>query len=99
MIIRQLNMIKSFQWEESTSWFPGYLWKPCVCPDCGALIGFVFEPINHSLVELPQTFYGLILTSLISEHCKYIQYSRVFGMDLWARFFFLVPLHIVISHL
>lgn len=56
------------EWEESTSWYPGYLWKPCVCPDCGAYIGFVFEPINPSSVEPSTTFYGLILSSLISEH-------------------------------
>ncbi|XP_026726245.1 protein cereblon homolog isoform X2 [Trichoplusia ni] len=55
------------EWEESTSWFPGYRWKPCVCPDCGAYVGFVFEPINLSLEKPSKTFYGLIMTTLISE--------------------------------
>ncbi|XP_047039400.1 uncharacterized protein LOC124644192 isoform X1 [Helicoverpa zea] len=61
------SCIPTGEWEESTSWFPGYVWKPCICPDCGAYIGFVFQPINPDLVEPPKTFYGLILTHLISE--------------------------------
>lgn len=70
------NALQQLQWEESTSWFPGYRWKPCVCPDCGAYVGFVFEPINPSLEKPSKTFYGLIMTTLISESCKYYNFYR-----------------------
>ncbi|XP_075984116.1 uncharacterized protein LOC142981853 isoform X2 [Anticarsia gemmatalis] len=56
------------EWREDTSWYPGYRWKSCVCPECGAYVGWIFEPIYPDLVEPSKTFYGLILTSLISEN-------------------------------
>lgn len=60
-----------FQWEEKDTWFPGYRWKPCVCPDCGEYVGWVFEPKYPDFVEPPSTFFGLFLSSLIGESCKY----------------------------
>lgn len=51
-----------WQWEDS--WFPGYLWRPCICPECGAQIGWVYEPMNSILHK---SFYGLILSQLVGE--------------------------------
>ena len=31
-------------WREEASWYPGYLWRVCVCPQCGAHLGWMFEP-------------------------------------------------------
>ena len=31
-------------WSGEASWYPGYLWRVCVCPQCGAQIGWMFEP-------------------------------------------------------
>ena len=31
-------------WTAEASWYPGYLWRVCVCPQCGAQIGWMFEP-------------------------------------------------------
>lgn len=62
---------ETLQWEERGSWYPGYRWKQCVCPDCGEYIGWVFEPLDSDIVETSSPFYGLIITSLISESCKY----------------------------
>ena len=31
-------------WTEEASWYPGYLWRVCVCPQCGAHLGWMFEP-------------------------------------------------------
>ncbi|CAK1548401.1 unnamed protein product [Leptosia nina] len=33
------NCITFDEWEEEQLWFPGYCWKPCLCPECGVLIG------------------------------------------------------------
>ena len=31
-------------WTAEASWYPGYLWRVCLCPQCGAQIGWMFEP-------------------------------------------------------
>ncbi|XP_059049401.1 uncharacterized protein LOC131844509 isoform X1 [Achroia grisella] len=59
------------EWNDIDSWFPDYIWKPCVCPECGAYLGRVFKHTNPSNVNTSDPFYGLILESLIGETCKY----------------------------
>ncbi|XP_061709863.1 protein cereblon-like isoform X2 [Cydia pomonella] len=53
------------------SWFPGYSWRICTCPHCGAHIGWTFE--NSSLGVTDQsttanTFHGLILSNILGEN-------------------------------
>lgn len=65
---KKSTCVPTGEWEETTSWFPDYLWKPCVCSECGAFVGFVFKPI-YSNVDAPNSkFYGLVLTTVISEN-------------------------------
>lgn len=72
-----------FQWEEAASWYPGYLWKPCVCPECAAFIGCVFQPVQPGLIVPSETFYGLLLRTLVSESCKYNLFLLVFNVWVW----------------
>lgn len=60
------------QWEVEESWFPGYHWQICVCPECGEYIGWAFESDKTSNTPF-NTFFGLILPNLIGKSCKYIQ--------------------------
>ena len=58
-------------WQSEASWFPGFVWRVCVCPQCGHHLGWIFEP--EDLVSPGQDrasstgFYGLILASVIDE--------------------------------
>ncbi|XP_050352038.1 uncharacterized protein LOC126774513 [Nymphalis io] len=63
----QADCIVKEEWEEKEIWFPGYTWKPCFCPECGILIGWMFEQHNTKIIETDQ-FFGLILGNLISEN-------------------------------
>ena len=31
-------------WEKQGTWFPGFLWRVCVCPKCRTHVGWMFEP-------------------------------------------------------
>ncbi|KAM3966575.1 protein cereblon isoform 1-T1 [Aphomia sociella] len=55
------------EWKEIDSWFPGYSWNLCVCPECGAFIGWVFKPINPSIAKTSDPLYGLILESVVGS--------------------------------
>ncbi|XP_072935810.1 uncharacterized protein [Epargyreus clarus] len=62
----------NFQWEEDDYWFPDYKWKTCVCSECGAILGWMYQPIDSYSVVIPTQFFGLIVANLVSETCKYI---------------------------
>ncbi|XP_047543374.1 uncharacterized protein LOC125075704 [Vanessa atalanta] len=64
----QSTCVGQEEWEEKEIWFPGYTWKPCFCPECGILIGWMFEHHNPKIVEAHDQFFGLILGNLISEN-------------------------------
>jgi hypothetical protein len=32
------------EWTGLATWFPGFVWRVCVCPQCGAHLGWMFEP-------------------------------------------------------
>ncbi|KAL0850001.1 hypothetical protein ABMA28_011912 [Loxostege sticticalis] len=53
------------EWEES-SWFPGYISRPCICSECGAFIGWVFQPSDFRL-KSSEVFFGLILPNIVGE--------------------------------
>lgn len=80
--------LHTFQWEVNDSWFPGYRWKPCLCPDCGAYIGLIFKPIDAESVA-PKQLFGLILPNVISETCKYYIIFLWFGMGFVGVLFLL----------
>ncbi|XP_050673251.1 uncharacterized protein LOC126971136 [Leptidea sinapis] len=63
------NCTGTGEWEEEKElWFPGYRWKPCVCSDCGASLGWVFEKYNNSdTIQDPEKFYALIIPHLIDQ--------------------------------
>ncbi|CAG9782866.1 unnamed protein product [Diatraea saccharalis] len=52
------------EWEES-SWFPGYISRPCMCAECGTYLGWVFQPEQPK--KNSELFFGFILSSLIGE--------------------------------
>ncbi|XP_013166688.1 PREDICTED: protein cereblon homolog [Papilio xuthus] len=54
------------QWQEEELWYPGYQWKPCICPECGTFVGWVYKSSDIELFR-PQIFYVLIASSLISD--------------------------------
>ncbi|KAK8396064.1 hypothetical protein O3P69_005276 [Scylla paramamosain] len=59
------------EWYGEHSWFPGYLWKVCICPRCRAHLGWIFEPETKASTThfkaSSEGFYGLILEKLITE--------------------------------
>ncbi|RVE39827.1 hypothetical protein evm_015523, partial [Chilo suppressalis] len=52
------------EWEES-SWFPGYISRPCICNECGTYLGWVFQPSQPK--KNFETFFGFILSSLVGQ--------------------------------
>ncbi|XP_073946139.1 protein cereblon-like [Choristoneura fumiferana] len=67
IVFEQSTCVGIGEWEADNSWFPGYQWKLCVCPDCAAFLGWIFEPINPRIRNSPDKIFSLILTSLIGE--------------------------------
>ena len=71
MINLLLGCVGVGDWQSEASWFPGFVWRVCVCPQCGHHLGWIFEP--EDLVSPGQDrasstgFYGLILASVIDE--------------------------------
>ncbi|XP_063372508.1 protein cereblon-like [Cydia amplana] len=59
------------EWQVDNSWFPGYRWKLCICPDCGQLVGWIFESISRGSLKSPDEVFCLVLTSVIGESCNY----------------------------
>jgi len=31
-------------WTSDYTWYPGYSWRVCVCPQCGQHLGWMFQP-------------------------------------------------------
>jgi len=58
-------------WTPEASWYPGYLWKACICPKCRAHLGWMFEPEDSATEsqEKPSEagFYAIILNKVIDE--------------------------------
>ncbi|XP_047514637.1 uncharacterized protein LOC125055923 [Pieris napi] len=73
IITNYSNCIGLGEWEEDEElWFSGYRWRPCLCPDCGVLVGWLFEKYNplgsnNSFYEVKDQFYALILPNLVSQ--------------------------------
>ncbi|CAG4924158.1 unnamed protein product [Colias eurytheme] len=61
------NCIGFGEWEKEELWFPGYHWKPCLCPECGDIIGWLFENRNPEQIYTFNRFFALILPNLLSE--------------------------------
>ena len=59
-------------WTSDHTWYPGYHWRVCVCPQCGAHLGWMFEPEDSDLINLEKPsssgFYALIVSKIIDEH-------------------------------
>ncbi|GLG99956.1 hypothetical protein R5R35_000469 [Gryllus longicercus] len=51
-------------WHNEHSWFPGYIWRHCLCPRCGHHLGWIFIP--QSMVSL-KTLYALSLDNILGE--------------------------------
>jgi len=58
-------------WTGEATWYPGYLWRACVCPKCRAHLGWMFEPEDSATPDRGRPsdagFYALILSKLIDE--------------------------------
>jgi len=58
-------------WTSEASWYPGYLWKACVCPKCRAHLGWMFEPEDSATEDQKRPseagFYAIILGKVIDE--------------------------------
>ncbi|XP_025208346.1 protein cereblon homolog [Melanaphis sacchari] len=58
-------------WQTEDSWFPGYVWKVCVCAKCGRHIGWMFEPLHlatsDKIYPSKEGFYVVIISSIINE--------------------------------
>jgi len=58
-------------WQLEDSWFPGYVWKICVCAQCGRHIGWMFEPLHLAtsdrIYASKEGFYVVIISSVINE--------------------------------
>ncbi|XP_052753623.1 uncharacterized protein LOC113523093 isoform X2 [Galleria mellonella] len=75
----QSSCMPTGEWKDIDSWFPDYIWRPCLCPECGAYIGRVFKPSKSNKINSTEQFYGLILESLIGETYSIIQYPTILG--------------------
>ena len=55
-------------WTSEASWYPGYLWKVCVCPHCQIQLGWIFEPKDTAVKELLKPsdagFYAVIVKNV-----------------------------------
>ena len=49
----------TYEW----TWFKGYMWEISLCKNCNLHLGWHFQSENNN------SFYGLILTKLISNTC------------------------------
>jgi len=58
-------------WEKEGTWFPGFVWRVCVCPKCGSHVGWMFEAEDLLQPNQPKPsksgFYGIILSKVIDE--------------------------------
>jgi len=59
-------------WTSEASWYPGYLWRVCVCPHCRAHLGWMFEPEDTAVEEREKPskagFYAIIVNKVIDEN-------------------------------
>ncbi|XP_048005755.1 uncharacterized protein LOC125241355 [Leguminivora glycinivorella] len=68
------------EWQVDNSWFPGYYWKLCVCPECGEFLGWIFKSMSSGSPQTPDEVFCLVLTSMIGE--SYIDSLLKFPADL-----------------
>jgi len=58
-------------WTPEASWYPGYLWKACICPKCRSHLGWMFEPEESATEDREKPseagFYAIILSKVIDE--------------------------------
>ncbi|XP_039765613.1 protein cereblon-like [Pararge aegeria] len=51
------------------SWFPGYMWRVCICPQCAVHLGWTFETLKLKENDGDnKSFHGLILGNLLGEN-------------------------------
>ncbi|XP_055608497.1 uncharacterized protein LOC129755837 [Uranotaenia lowii] len=71
VVVRQGYCAKVVSWNTVHTWFPGYAWKLCVCPECRTHLGWMFEPIEtatfYRYFPSEKGFYALIYNNIISE--------------------------------
>jgi len=58
-------------WTLEATWYPGYLWRACVCPACRAHLGWMYEPEDTATDDREKPseagFYAIILSNVIDE--------------------------------
>ncbi|XP_059087043.1 uncharacterized protein LOC131883557 [Tigriopus californicus] len=71
VILKKAGCSGQAQWSSQATWFPGYSWRVCVCPQCKSHLGWMFEPteVVQDVLDKPsdQGFYALIADKLIDE--------------------------------
>ncbi|XP_061710609.1 uncharacterized protein LOC133520244 [Cydia pomonella] len=74
------------EWQVDNSWFPGYRWKLCICPDCGQFLGWIFESINPGSPKSLDEVFCVVLTTVIGETCNYNLNHKGFCGNLFCFF-------------
>ncbi|XP_077294077.1 protein cereblon-like [Arctopsyche grandis] len=58
-------------WVPADSWYPGFAWKFCVCPQCSTHLGWIFEPTLTATADRANPsnkgFYAIIVDNVLSE--------------------------------
>ncbi|XP_050542239.1 protein cereblon-like [Daktulosphaira vitifoliae] len=71
IILKKAFCIGKGNWQSDFSWFPGYVWKVCVCAHCGQHIGWMFEPLHlatkDKIYPSKEGFYATIVSSIVNE--------------------------------
>ncbi|VVC40177.1 CULT domain,Yippee/Mis18/Cereblon [Cinara cedri] len=71
IILKKTLCVGKGNWQSEDSWYPGYVWKVCVCAQCGRHIGWMFEPLhlatNDRIYPSQEGFYAVIISSIINE--------------------------------
>lgn len=69
--LKQADCVSVDEWQKEYTWFPGYVWKHCVCSRNGHHLGWMFEPISTAKPKQttlsPEGFYAIILDNILSE--------------------------------
>jgi len=59
-------------WTSDYTWYPGYSWRVCVCPQCGQHLGWMFQPEDDDFSEREKPseagFYAMIVSKIIDEN-------------------------------
>lgn len=71
VVLKRANCAPIDSWTSSSTWFPGFAWKLCLCPKCSYHIGWMFEEFETATEkqQFPSArgFYALIVSKIVSE--------------------------------